>query len=90
MKQFPAIRDSLLFLGGLAGVAHETLLTHTERPTLLILFAAMMGLPAFLRSDEAKKGNLPPQFPPPYPYPPPYQPGQGPGQTPLPPPHTEE
>lgn len=34
------------------GVAHETLLQHSERPTLLILFAAMMGLPAFLTSTE--------------------------------------
>lgn len=44
-------RDILLFLGGLAGVAHETLLQHSDRPTLLILFAAMMGLPAFLQSE---------------------------------------
>lgn len=55
MKQFPAIRDILLFVGGLAGVFHETVISTAERPTLLILFAAMMGLPAFLRSDEAKK-----------------------------------
>ncbi len=41
-------RNIVLFTGGLAGVGHETLLTHAERPTLLILFAAMMGLPAFL------------------------------------------
>lgn len=32
----------------MGGVAHETLIGHAERPTLLILFAAMMGLPAFL------------------------------------------
>lgn len=44
-------RDILLFLGGLAGVAHETLLQNSDRPTLLILFAAMMGLPAFLQSE---------------------------------------
>jgi len=57
MKQWPAIRDILLFVGGLAGVFHETVLTTgTERPTLLILFAAMMGLPAFLRQD-AKQNN---------------------------------
>lgn len=49
MKQWPVARDVLLFCGGLAGVLHETILTSTERPTLLILFAAMMGLPAFLR-----------------------------------------
>lgn len=74
MKSFPLIRDLVLFLGGLAGVGHETLLVHAERPTLLILFAAMMGLPAFLRSDEKKESSPPPQQGPPqwyqYPYPP--------------------
>jgi hypothetical protein len=54
MKQWPAIRNVLLFLGGLAGVVHETLLASSERPTLLILFAAMLGLPAFLKSPEDK------------------------------------
>lgn len=49
MKQWPILRDVVLFLGGLAGVLHETVFTASERPTLLILFAAMMGLPAFLR-----------------------------------------
>lgn len=48
MKQWPQIRDIGLFVGGMAGVVHETLITGQERPTLLILFAAMMGLPAFL------------------------------------------
>jgi hypothetical protein len=48
-------RDTLLFLGGLAGAAHETLIAPVERPTLLILFAGMMGLPAFLRADERKQ-----------------------------------
>jgi hypothetical protein len=58
MREWPILRDVLLFLVGLGGVAHETLLTQAERPTLLILFAAMMGLPAFLRpsgDDEEKK-----------------------------------
>lgn len=53
---FVKYRDFALFIGGVAGVVHETVLVDTERPTLLILFAAMMGLPAFLRSDE-KKGE---------------------------------
>lgn len=48
-------RDSLLFLGGLLGVMHETLFTEADRPQLLLLFAAMMGLPAFLRADESRK-----------------------------------
>jgi len=46
------VRDILLFFCGLAGVVHETLLTNAERPALLVLFAAMMGLPAFLRADK--------------------------------------
>lgn len=52
MAQWPVIRDLTLFVGGLAGVAHETLIVQVERPTLLLLFAAMMGLPMFLRADE--------------------------------------
>lgn len=47
-------RDFLLFLGGFLGVIHETVLATAERPTLLLLFAAMMGLPAFLRQDDGK------------------------------------
>jgi hypothetical protein len=49
------IRDTILFVGGLAGIAHETAIAKTERPSLLLLFAAMVGLPAFLRSDEHRK-----------------------------------
>lgn len=49
---WPLVRDVLLFVGGLAGVAHETLAEQSDRPTLLLLFAAMMGLPAFLRADD--------------------------------------
>lgn len=45
-------RDTVLFIVGLLGVAHETLLGHAERPTLLLLFAAMIGLPAFINKDD--------------------------------------
>lgn len=48
-------RDGVLFAAGLLGVLHETAFVNEERPTLLLLFAAMMGLPAFLRADEARK-----------------------------------
>lgn len=60
MKPNPhSTRNTLLFLGGLAGVFHETVLTASERPTLLILFAAMMGLPAFLgvAKDKDEKND---------------------------------
>jgi len=48
-------RDVTLFVTGLLGVLHETLVTPGERPSLLVLFAAMMGLPAFLRADEKRE-----------------------------------
>lgn len=48
-------RDVILFLAGLAGVFHETVLSNAERPTLLFVFGAMIGLPAFLRTDESRK-----------------------------------
>jgi len=49
-------RDTLLFLIGLLGIVHETLLTSgPERPTLLLIFAAFMGLPLALGVD--RKGD---------------------------------
>jgi hypothetical protein len=53
MADWPKIRDLILFLAGLAGVSYETLGTNVDRPTLLFVFAAMMGLPVFL----GKKGR---------------------------------
>jgi hypothetical protein len=44
-------RDAILFFAGLAGVIHETLFAVTDRPDLLLLFAAMMGLPLYLRRN---------------------------------------
>lgn len=52
MPRWKNVRDIVLFVAGLAGVFHETVMAATERPTLLLMFAAMMGLPAFLRTDE--------------------------------------
>lgn len=48
-------RDSILFFAGIAGVFHETVIAETERTSLLLLFATMMGLPAFIRRDEKDK-----------------------------------
>lgn len=55
------LRSLVLFVFGLAGITYETLTNGTERPTLLILFAACLGLPAFLGLDErrAKKPDEP-------------------------------
>lgn len=55
-------RNGILFTAGLLGVAHETLLEHFQRPTLLILFAAMMGITAFLTplgGDMTSPGSPP-------------------------------
>lgn len=49
---WPFARDVLLFIVGLAGVVHEIAVAGLERPTLLALLAAMMGLPLFLRADD--------------------------------------
>jgi hypothetical protein len=48
------VRDAVLFICGLSGIVHETVLTEEPRETLLLLFAAMVGLPAFIRADERK------------------------------------
>lgn len=44
-------RDVILFFGGIAGVAYETIHEHSDRPYLLTLFAGMMGLTLFLRKN---------------------------------------
>ncbi len=49
----PAVRDSILFVVGLAGIIFVTVTEGGDRPTLLVLFSAMIGLPAFLRTDES-------------------------------------
>ena len=48
-------RDTVLFLSGLGGIVHETFFTKLDRPDLLVLFMAMVGLPAFLRQDEYRR-----------------------------------
>jgi hypothetical protein len=52
-----AARDVVLFVAGLAGVAHQTLIASAPSTELLIVFASMMGLPAFLRKDEHRSGK---------------------------------
>jgi hypothetical protein len=48
-------RDGLLFLTGLALIVNEAVIrSGPERPTLLLLYAAMVGLPAFLRADSRR------------------------------------
>lgn len=51
-----AFRDVSLFFGGLSAVAWEMFGAHTAQPEVLMLAAAMMGLPAFLRHPESSRG----------------------------------
>jgi uncharacterized membrane protein YobD (UPF0266 family) len=58
--KWPAItRDGVLFVGGLMGMIYETVFHDGDtRSALIVVFAGMMGLPAFLRSDDiAHKKN---------------------------------
>lgn len=51
-------RDGVLFVTGLMGIGYETLIEKIDRPTLLILFGGMIGLPAFLKKDtEHREGG---------------------------------
>ena len=50
-RQFRFTRDTILFVSVLAGVAYETFFENSDRPSLIILFAAMMGLPLYLRKN---------------------------------------
>ena len=65
-------RDSVIFLLGVAGIIYETVGGGGERPTLIILFGACLGLPAFLHADARLKSkpDEPPADPPPIAQPP--------------------
>lgn len=60
-------RDLVLFVAGLLGIGYETVFEHFDRPTLLIIFGSMSGLPLFLRVDEGTfkkpKSGTPPDPP---------------------------
>lgn len=51
-------RKDILFVAGLIGIAlEEARVFGQPSETLLLLFAAMIGLPLVLRIDEAKRSN---------------------------------
>ncbi len=55
---FTGWRDTVLFVSGIGLIFYEAILREgPERPTLLILYAGMVGLPAFLKSDEKKEAD---------------------------------
>jgi hypothetical protein len=54
---FQQLRDPVLLIAGLIGVAHETLIAVEPRWSLLLVFGAMMALPFPLRADEARRNG---------------------------------
>jgi len=53
-------RDTILFGVGLLGIIFEAIsftITGRAEPTLIILFAGMLGLPLFISGDERHKSN---------------------------------
>jgi hypothetical protein len=51
------VRDAVLFVAGLVGIIQQTVIAESPNPTLLLIFAAMVGLPGFLRRDEIANGK---------------------------------
>jgi hypothetical protein len=51
------LRDIILFFGGLAGIAYQLVAAKVVEPTLTVVFAAMMGLPAALWGDHKRKDD---------------------------------
>ena len=52
-QAWPFARDVILFVCGIAGIAHQTLVVKEPNPSLLVLFAGMTGLPVVLRKDSS-------------------------------------
>lgn len=50
-------RDTILFIAGLTGLGYETVIANAEKPTLIIAFVGMLGLPLFIRGDEARRNG---------------------------------
>lgn len=49
-------RDLVLFTTGLVLTVNEAILRNgVERPSLLVLYAGMMGFPAVIRYDEKRR-----------------------------------
>lgn len=55
MTRFQKLRTVILFVVGLLGIFHETVIYAGEvRGELLITFSGMIGLTAFLTHDERR------------------------------------
>lgn len=53
------LRESIRFFAGLAGLAYETAVEHADRPVLLGVFAAMIGLDALTAALIPKRETNP-------------------------------
>lgn len=51
------ITKAALFLGGMGGIVHETFFTQLDRPSLLVLFATMVGLPKLIGLDQLRRSG---------------------------------
>lgn len=54
-----ALRSAVLFVVGIGGIIYEIVVEHGDKPTLLVLLGAMVGLPAFLSVDESRRKSEP-------------------------------
>lgn len=54
LMEWTRFRTVVLFFGGLAGLGYETIFVHPADPSLLVVFAGMMGLPLFLKGGDGK------------------------------------
>lgn len=53
-------RKDILFVAGMVGIAlEEARVFGPPSETLLLLFAAMIGLPLVLRADQARQSSTP-------------------------------
>lgn len=59
VQKLHVTRDTLLFIIGAVVFLHEAFIpaTQAERPTILFLSAAMMGLPLILRAEDRIKNG---------------------------------
>lgn len=56
---FKSMRDVLTATLGASGIIHETVLAQSERPTLLIIFAGLLGLPLVFKESDKGGDNSP-------------------------------
>jgi hypothetical protein len=57
LKVWPLVREILLCVCGLAGVAYEAIIQNAERPTLLLTYMGMMGLSAVAPMVRLRNGS---------------------------------